>query len=152
MAPSTTTAPPIRAHAAPGSPVVLRHRRAVARWALASGRPVHRDALAAIIGARADSLSAPADLDGPTAWVGEQIGELLWGDISSWCGERSARVPEPDDIARTLHTYLRYLSAHRLLAAGSDPVTLLRRAIADYGGDRGRRRHPSTGRRVAPVV
>jgi len=113
---------------------------------------VHRDALAAIIGARADSLSAPADLDGPTEWVGEQIGELLWGDISSWCGERSARVPDPDDIARTLHTYLRYLSAHRLLAAGSDPVTLLRRAIADYGGDRGRHRHPSTGRRVAPVV
>ena len=60
---------------------------------------MHRDALAAIIGARADSLSAPADLDGPTEWVGEQIGELLWGDISSWCGERSARtstrIPRP---------------------------------------------------------
>lgn len=124
----------------------------MARWALASGRPVHRDALAAIVGARADSLPDPDAVDGPSAWVGEQIGGLLWSDISSWCAERSAWVPEPEDIARTLHTYLRFLSAHRLLAPGSDPVALLRRAITDYGGDQGRRRHPSMGRQLAPVV
>ena len=150
---STPVAPsPIRAHAAPVPAAVARHRGAVARWALASGRPAHRDALAAIVGVRSAHLSAQLSLDDASEWTTDHIGELLWGAISSWCVDRYAHVPEPNDVARTLDTYLRYLSANRLLAKGSDPVAALRRAITDYGGGRSQMHPAVRHRRLAPVV
>lgn len=150
---STPVAPsPIRAHAAPVPAAVSQHRGAVARWALASGRPAHRDALAAVVGVRAEHLGAGAALDEPTEWTVEHIGELLWVGISSWCVDRYAHVPAPADVSRTLDTYLRYLSANRLLARGSDPVAALRRAISDYGGGRSQMHPAVRHRRLAPVV
>lgn len=150
---SGTTAPrPLRAHAVAVSPAELQHRRQVVRWALSSGRGVSRDALAALVGARADDLADPTGVNAPTTWSADDIGSLLWHGVSSWCTDGYADVPEPHDVARTLDTYLRYLSANRLLAAGSDPVATLRRAITDYGGSRSRS-HPAVRHRmVAPVV
>lgn len=150
----------IRAHATPTTADQRSHRRAVARWALANGRPLHRDAIAAIVGCRADRLielhclerRAAGGLDDQSQWLTDHIGELLWNDITSWCAARGASAPAAADAAVTLDTYLRYLSAHRLLDRQSDPVAALRRAITEFGGDGARRRHPSMHRRLAPVV
>ena len=163
---STTSAPTLtfRAHEIVVPAVQRTHRRAVIRWALANGRPVHRDALAALVGARAEALpqSTPTDLaaqaaagaDGATVWTGPDIGALLWVGVADWCGDRGAEVPDGDHVASTLSTYLRFLSAHRLLARGSDPVAALRRAVTEYGGTTSRSSaHPSMRQRsVAPVL
>jgi hypothetical protein len=149
---TTTTAPAAhRAHTVPVPAPVLAHRRAVARWALSSGRPAHRDALAAIVATRAGSGDA-ARPDEPTVWTVEDIGTLLWIELAEWCRAAEVELPEQHHVAATLDTYLRFLSAHRLLARGSDPVAAMRRAIADYGGGRSRS-HPSMRARLAaPVV
>jgi hypothetical protein len=150
---STSTIAPAapRAHAVPVPDAVLAHRRAVVRWALSSGRAAHRDALAAIVAARAQS--AGLGLPGAASvWTVEDIGTLLWVDLSEWCQDAEVELPEQHQVAATLDTYLRYLSAHRLLATGSDAVAALRRAIADYGGGRSRS-HPSMRQHAAaPVV
>ena len=151
---------PIRAHAAPTTPAQRSHRRAVALWALANGRPLHPDAISAIVGCRAAlaaEISSENSQTGPgpdlrTRWFTEHVGDLLWNDITHWCSARGAIVPTGADAARTLDTYLRYLSAHRLLDRGSDPVAALRRAITEFGGDRTKRRHPSMQHHLAPVV
>ena len=150
---STTTIAPVasRAHSVPVPAPVLAHRRAVARWALSSGRAAHRDALAAIVATRTRSI---ADLGAPGAaivWTVEDIGTLLWVELAEWCADAEVDLPEQHHVTVTLDTYLRYLSSHRLLAKGSDPVAALRRAIADYGGGRSRA-HPSMRQRTAPVV
>jgi len=139
----------VRAHSVPVPTAVLRHRRQVVRWALATGRSVNRDALAAIVGTRAEDLSDPSGVLSPTTWTADDIGELLWGGITAWCTEQFAEAPGSDDMSRTLDTYLRYLSANRLLAVGSDTVAALRRAITDYGGHRSRT-HPAA-RHLAPA-
>ncbi len=129
------------------------HRRAVIRWALANGRAVHRDALAALIGARSAALGAAAEVDGGSVWVAPDVGALLWVGVADWCELHGADLPDGEDVSATLGTYLRFLSAHRLLATGSDPVAALRRAVTEYGGT-GRRsaNHPSLRRRPAPVL
>lgn len=151
---SSAAAPPdaVRAHSAPAPPAVRAHRREVAAWALANGRPIGRDALAAIVGARCTELADPESIAMPSVWTAEQIGGLLWHGVADWCDGTAVELPDPDRVADTLDTYLRHLSASRLLAPGSDPVAGMRRAIVEYGGRR-TAEHPSRRRRpVAPVV
>jgi hypothetical protein len=152
---TTTSAPTptLRAHqvAAPGPQ--LRHRRDIIRWALANGRPVHRDSLAALVGARSAAAGATDAVGGATVWTAPDVGALLWVGVADWCGAAGAELPAAERVAATLATYLRYLSAHRRLAAGSDPVVELRRAVTEYGGTTGRSSaHPSMRRPVAPVL
>lgn len=159
----TTTAAPtptLRAHEVTVVGADRTHRRDVIRWALSHGRPVHRDALAALIGSRSQALAGPgATAAGPDAarasvWSATDVGAMLWVGVADWCGTHGARLPPAEQVTTTLLTYLRFLSAHKLLARGSDPVAELRRAVGEYGGTSGRsRRHPSMGARPnAPVL
>lgn len=151
MAPMITslqTPPTQRAHAIPAKPRLRRHRGAVAEWALAHGHVVRRDALAAIVGARAATTTADPVL---APWTADGVEHLLWLGVSEWCIAHGATYP--DELPATLATYLRYLSAHKLLGPGSDNMTVLRRAIAENRTASGssRRRHPAGASR-APVV
>ncbi len=93
------------------------------------GRPVDRDALAAIVGATADR---------PHWWTTQRVAELLWDGIVTWCRDQAVGLPAPSDVRETLTTYLRYLSAHGLLGPDSDRPAALRRAIAEHGRPPGR--------------
>lgn len=141
-----------RAHSVPTHVGLRRHRRDVARWGLAHGHPVDRDALAAIVGARAVMSDGTVSL----RWTETDVRLLLWSGAGSWCLSHGVRLPA--DLGPTLATYLRYLSAHRLFTADSDSVSVLRRALArhDEGvrDDSGARaRHPAGARRaLAPVL
>lgn len=143
----TLSAPPARAATVPTSAVVRRHRGDVARWALARGHVLRRDALAALLGARVDVTSPTI----PLVWTAEDVATVLWNGAASWC--RSNGVPVPDELEPTLATYLRYLSTNRLFAAGSDDMATLRRALAEHRRPdaRGRAVHP-TSRGRAPVL
>ena len=147
---TTTTPPPVGRRASSVvvvDPDVRSHRQAVIAWALANKLPVNRDVLAALLGAR---LSVGMGPDQP--WTGTDIGSLLWVGISEWCQSTGAAVPD-GDVATTLRTYLRFLSAHRMLGRGSDTPADLRRAITEYGGTSPRSsRHPSMRQPLAPVV
>lgn len=148
MITSLPTPPTHRAHAVRTDPRLRRHRGAVAEWALAHGHVVRRDALAAIVGCRAASTNADPVL---APWTADGVARLLWSGVSEWCATHGAAPP--DEVPATLATYLRYLSAHKLLGPGSDNMTALRRAIAENrtGPGSSRRRHPAGGRR-APVL
>lgn len=148
MSTSTPTLVLRRPSSVPAGPSLRRHRGDVAQWALAHGYVLRRDALAALVGVRAgasgDPLSAP--------WTAAEVGRLMWSGVGEWCEQHG--VSPPDELAATLATYLRYLSAHRLLPPGSDDVGSLRRAIAEHRtGARGasRARHPASAGR-APVL
>jgi hypothetical protein len=149
-----TTEPGLRrAHTVPTHAGLRRHRQEVARWALEHGQPVDRDALAAIVGAR----SVMADGTVSVRWTESDVGALLWSGVANWCLSHGVRPPA--QVVPTLATYLRFLSGHRLLSRDSDPMTVLRRAVARHDGDdrdrdRGARsRHPAAGRRaLAPVL
>ncbi len=138
-----------RAHTIRSHPAIRAHRRDVARWALANRRPCDRDALAAIVAVR--NAFGPGWTDGAQRWTAEEIGRLLWVDLAGWCQDCEKETPDGDRVAATLDTYLRFLSAHRLIARGSDPVAALRRAISDYGGGRSPA-HPSVRHALAAVV
>jgi hypothetical protein len=146
--PTTTTASTTRrAHSVPTHPSVRRHRGQVARWALANGHLVERDALAAIVAVRTDASTGAVDM----RWTAQDIGAVMWSAVPLWCSTH--QVPAPSDVATTLGTYLRFLSAHRQLARGSAPIAELRRAVADHrpSQQRSRARHPAAGR-TAPVL
>ena len=155
---STTAAPHpvIRANQAVVPGQQRAHRRAVIRWALSNGGPVHRDALAALVGARAQASGA-GELR-PAVWSGPDVGALLWVGVSDWCADAGVVLPEAGQVAVTLATWLRFLSAHQLLAPGSDSVVALRRAVTEYGGTPARSSsrpaiHPSMGHSaVGPVL
>ncbi|MBS1837163.1 MAG: hypothetical protein JST64_05645 [Actinobacteria bacterium] len=137
----------------------------MARWALSTGRPADRDALAAISGALAagtpgragpGSSDGPDRTDAPTVWTVDRISTLLWVTIPEWCDAVGVELPDRGRLADTLDTYLRHLSAHRRIAVGSDPVASMRRTITDFRGTRSNR-HPSLQQgqnpaRLAPVV
>ncbi len=144
---TTTAAPSRRAHSVPAHPSVRRHRGQVARWALANGHLLERDALAAIVAVRAASSTGDIDL----CWTAQDIGRVMWSAVPMWCSTH--QVPSPPDLATTLATYPRYLSAHRQLTRGSAPIAELRRAVADHrpSVQRSRARHPAAGR-TAPVL
>jgi hypothetical protein len=138
-----------RAHTIPTHAGLRRHRRDVARWALAHGHPADRDALAAIVGARAIMSDGTVSL----RWTATDVRSMLWSGVASWCLAHGVRLP--DDLAATLATYLRYLSGHRLFERDSDTMTVLRRALSHHDEDDGgsRARHPAGGRRaLAPVL
>ena len=144
-----------RAHTVPTHLGIRRHRRDVARWALAHGHPVDRDALAAIVGARSLMGEGVVALQ----WTSMDVASLLWSGVAGWSTVHG--VQRPTQVAPTLGTYLRYLSAHRLFDHGSDAMTVLRRALAEHdtsgerSGDRAgaRARHPAAGARaLAPVL
>lgn len=142
--PSATSAR--RAHAVPAHPTVKQHRRQVLRWALANAHPVDRDALAVIVAVRSDPSSGRVALD----WQTEQVNQILTSAAPAWC--RSHRIAQPPDLTTSLATYLRFLSAHRELAVGSDTATALRLAVADQrpSRQRSRARHPTS--QLAPVL
>lgn len=151
---------PVRAHSVRVGPVRIRHRRDVARWALERRHPLSRDALAVIVATRAilpdGSICA--------RWGVEEVDSFLMWGVTNWCRARGAEVPS--DVAPTLDTYLRYLSANKLLDQRSDRLNLLRRAVAENAAElraaerdlarsaAGRSAHPSRGprARLAPVL
>ncbi len=145
----TTTVPAARrAHTVPTHPSVRLHRRDVATWALAHGHVVHRDALAVIVASRVDATGRIS-----FRWTARNVALVLWSGARSWCDRHG--VAPPPDLAATLATYLRYVSAHRLLEPGSDSPASLRRAVAEHRGPEARSRsnHPTAGvRRTAPVL
>jgi hypothetical protein len=145
--PTTNTLPTGRAHSVPTHPASRRHRREVARWALANGHPMDRDALAAIVAARTARATGAVDL----RWVDDDVERVLWYSLPEWCVEHQVRPLA--DPATTLATYLRFLSAHRMLAPGSAGITALRRTVADHRPSvpRSRGRHPAAAR-SAPVL
>lgn len=137
-----------RAHSVPSHPEIRRHRSDVASWALAHGHLVHRDALAVIVATRSDAFGNIA-----RRWTAQGVGVVLRSGARSWC-DRHGAAPPPE-LATTLATYLRYLSGHRMLAAGSDSAGELRRAVSEYRlpEARSRSNHPTAGaRRPAPVL
>lgn len=144
---SATTSQSRRASAVPAGRHVRRHRGDVARWALAHGHVLRRDALAALLGARS-SLGGGAV---STRWTAQDVARLLCFDVESWADAHG--VARPEDVAPTLATYLRYLFAHRLLDPTSDDMAALRRAISENRrSDVGARaRHPASAR-PAPVL
>lgn len=152
MSCATVHPSPTRAHAVPVPTAVRTHRRSVARWAISNGRSAHRDALAAIVATRAATLSDPAGVCSPTVWTSEEIEELLWVGVADWCEAAGVDPIDPVDIAATLDTYLRHLSARRLIAVGSDPLASLRRAVVDHGRPRSTSHPTLSRRRLAPVV
>ena len=147
-----TVAPPLRrAYAVPTHLGLRRHRRDVARWALAHGHPVDRDSLAIIVAVRSSMGDGTLSL----RWTTDDVRSLWWAS-TGWC--LTQRVQMPRTIAPTLGTYLRYLSAHRLFAEGSESMTTLRRCLAQQDAqvdpsDESRSRHPAGARRrLAPVL
>ncbi len=145
---STSTAVPTRrAHAVPMHAPLRRHRSDVARWALAHGHPIERDALAAIVAVRADPVTGRLD----HRWDVDEVEQVMWAAVPMWCAAH--HIDLPADLATTLGTYLRYLSAHRSLAPGSDAILVLRRSVADHrpGPARSRSRHPASSQ-GAPVL
>lgn len=85
-------------------------------------------------------------------WTAPEIEELLSDGVADWCESAGVDPPDPSDTASTFDTYLRHLSANRLIDAGSDPVAVLRRAVLGRGHPRSDH-HPSVPRRhLAPVV
>ena len=147
MSDTTTLHSARRAHTVPTHPSVRRHRRDVATWALAHGHVVHRDALAVIVASRVDSSGRIS-----FRWTARNVALVLWSGARSWC-DRHGAAPPPD-LAATLATYLRYVSAHRLLDPGSDSPASLRRAVAEHRGPEARSRsnHPTAGVRRAATV
>ena len=115
-----------RASSISAGPDLLRHRAAVVRWALAHGHPVDRDSLAAII----NSASLPTPGQVGLHWTAHSVNTLLIQGCSNWCTAHGVRYP--DNLSRTLTTYLRYLGAYRLLDADSDPMIALKRSVAEF--------------------
>jgi len=135
-----------RAHAVPVSHQLRSHRRHVAAWSLAQGRPVDRDALAAVLNCGADH-SRP---DSPNRWTTDRVAGLLWEGVLGWCRSHGVAPPPPADVRNTLLTYLRYLGAHQLFAPGSDRPRALR-DVADSvltAGEQHPSRHPAAVARV----
>ncbi|MCB1256019.1 MAG: hypothetical protein KDB26_02890, partial [Microthrixaceae bacterium] len=118
-----------RACRIPTSSIRDRHRKDVARWALANGQPLTRDALAVIIGTR--EITAEATID--TTWTIDSVTGLLTWQAGSWCGRH--RVPVPEGLGESLSSYVRYLSRNRLLGTGSNTVSQLIEWITDLETD-----------------
>lgn len=143
--PRTPPSPPRRAHAVDCPAELLVRRRAVVRWALRRGTPLQRDALAAVIGARARSGAGADPGDGTECWATEDVTALLWLWIEEWCHAHGAVVPVREHVLQSLESYLRYLAAQRLLAPGSDAPAALRRAVQEAGGPPRSTAHPTVG-------
>jgi hypothetical protein len=141
MSSTTLQRPAARAHTVPAHPTLRHHRSQVVRWALAHGHRIDRDTLAAVVAVRSNGTTGELR----RRWTADDVARLVWSDVPLWCSSHG--VPAPVDLATTLSTYLRFLSAHRLLDTGSDQVTVLRRAVSDQQPARraSRSRHPAMG-------
>jgi len=115
-----------RAHTVPTSADLRRHRTAVVTWALTNGDQVSRDSLAVIISAASQLAPGQVSLH----WTGVRLDLLLQDGFSQWCSLRG--VQQPIELSQTLTTYLRYLSAHRLLDADSDDTLALQHCVAEF--------------------
>jgi hypothetical protein len=128
------------------SPVLTRHRRAVARWALAQGRPLNLDAVTVILAVR--EFEADADRAPFTRWTTQGLVGFLWGSAISWCESREIEVPV--GLNESLWTYLSYLAAERELASGSASLAALREVLVETGGlSRSGRARVTRGARLA---
>lgn len=144
--PVTTPHPPIRrAHTVAAPPSARTHRREVIRWALAHGHPVSRDALTVIVALRTDPSTGAID----TAWRPDDVTGVMQPGAALWCSAHRSGIQ--GDLAGTLSTYIRYLSAHRLIAGDRAAIASLHRAVTDLPRSSSRARHPSN-RATAPVV
>lgn len=144
--PVTTQHSPIRrAHTVTAHPTARTHRREVIRWALAHGHPVSRDALTVIVALRTDRSTGAID----TAWRPDDVARVVNPGAAMWCSTHRTGIQ--GDLASTLSTYIRYLSAHRLLDADRAAISSLHRAVTDLPRSTSRARHPSQ-RAAAPVV
>ncbi|HEV8295660.1 MAG TPA: hypothetical protein VGQ20_00135 [Acidimicrobiales bacterium] len=131
-------------------PVWLRrHRLEVLLFAFRAGRPVHPDALTAVLGAK------HARDDEPFAqWTQHGVRALLWHEVVEWCA--TSGLPAPPAVAETMWTVLDHQLAAEGFGPGSDPIEVLRAPLLDSGGlgpdgrPRARRgsrhRHPSSRR------
>lgn len=102
----------------------LRHQ--VLRAALASGYPISPDAVTAILGAKAQKR-------GPLRYFTEDsVWDLVWFDISHWCGCRGLELP--GGLHRALWFVLGYLDQVNELHPHSDPVEDLRAPLLSSAG------------------
>lgn len=120
---------PVRPHSVRVAPVRLRHRREITRWALEHRHPLNRDSLAAIVATRV----IVADGSICTRWSVDEVDSLLLWGVDNWCRARGASMPV--GLTSTLDTYLRYLSANKVLDPRSDPLNSLRRAVAENAAE-----------------
>lgn len=111
----------------------LAHRDrivAVCEWAMAQGRPVLPSYVALVVAAKADVGQFDAEpLD---RWTRTGVYGHLYSHCCNWCADHDTRVPV--DLPEALWTYLHYLHAHGLFAAGSDPLKALLDPLRCYGG------------------
>ena len=137
---------PLARHAVHLSPTLAHHRRAVARWALAQGRPLNLDAVTVILAVR--EFEAEADRAPFTRWTTQGLVGFLWGSAISWCESRDVEVPS--GLTESLWTYLSYLASERELAAGSASLAALREVLVETGGlNRSGRARVTRGARLA---
>ena len=122
MSATSTPAPERRASTIPVSAALRAHRRRVIGWAVAHGHPLHRT--------RWRRSSEPSG-SRPVTRVGVVVDRCRLAHVGR--GHRVVpvqRCRRPRRRCRSLpHTYVRFLSAHRMFAKGSETTAALRRAV-----------------------
>lgn len=146
----TDTAPPPSVRSLVRLDGKLReHRCAVARYALASGRPLNLDAITAILAAK--EIESESDRHPFTRWTTDGLVSFLWGTVAEWCTARGIALPA--STAESLWTYLTFLDEAGELASGSARIDRLQEALRENTGitAAGRARHPAGRRRGGEV-
>ena len=120
----------------------------VARWALATGHPLHLDAITVILAVK----SFESSIDGRpfNRWSAQSTLTFIWGSVREWCGARSIEVPP--QLAESLWTWFDFLGRHRQFASGSSTLGALRDVLVDTGGLTRSGRAPVTRSGRAPVT
>jgi hypothetical protein len=90
-------------------------RMTVLRETLASGVPVHPEALAVVLAAHHDFA------DSVLTFTASHVEELLWFGVSEFCEDLGLDLP--DGCPAALYAILAVVCAGELLDAASDPVT-----------------------------
>jgi hypothetical protein len=147
--PSDTAPPPsVRSLVRLDGPL-REHRCAVARYALAKGRPLNLDAITAILSAK--ELECETERHPFTRWTTDGLVTFLWGTVAEWCATRGIAIPP--STAESLWTYLTFLDDTGELASGSARIDRLREALRENTGITagGRARHPAGRRRGGEV-
>lgn len=113
------------------SPDARRLRNDVARWAVATGRPLDYDALSLVLAVKAESRR-PVD-----HWTEDDVWQLWWLDLFAWCLRRG--VDTPVTVGGAMVTLFGYLDASGGFAIGSDNAEQLEAALRSAGGSTPRR-------------
>lgn len=146
---TTTSAPPSRSRRAPILEPTLRGLRVeVARWALATGRPLNLDAIGVILATRHGE--AASGLKGFNWWTTNEVLTFLFDSVDAWC--RANEVTVPLHLGESLLTYIDFLAEHRLFARGSSTHRQLRTTIIDLAGLTADGHRPAVAQRRPPVV